>query len=36
MYFPGINPEDELPDKSLLSKSITQCLEKSTLDEIIT
>ena len=36
MYFLGINPEDELPDKSLLSKFRTQRLEEATLDEIIT
>lgn len=35
MYFLGINPEDELPDKSLLSKFRTQRLKESTLDEII-
>ncbi len=36
MYFIGINPEEELPDKSLLSKFRTQRLEEYTLDEIIT
>jgi len=36
MYFIGINPEDTLPDKSLLSKFRTHRLEESTLDEIIT
>lgn len=36
MYFIGINPEDYLPNKSLLSKFRTQRLEESTLDEIIT
>lgn len=36
MYFIGVNPEDSLPDKSLLSKFRTQRLEESTLDEIIT
>ena len=36
MYFIGINPEDSLPDKSLLSKFRTQRLQESTLDEIIT
>lgn len=36
MYFIGINPEDSLPNKSLLSKFRTQRLEESTLDEIIT
>lgn len=36
MYFIGINPEDSLPDKSLLSKFRTQRLGQSTLDEITT
>jgi transposase len=36
MYFVGINPEDSLPDKSLLSKFRTHRLQESTLDEIIT
>ena len=36
LYFLGLNPEDALPDKSLLSKFRTQRLEESTLDEIIT
>lgn len=36
MYFIGVNPEDILPDKSLLSKFRTQRLKESTLDEIIT
>ena len=36
MYFVGINPEEELPDKSLLSKFRKQRLEETTLDEIIT
>jgi transposase len=36
MYFIGINPEENLPDKSLLSKFRTQRLGESTLDEIIT
>ena len=36
MYFIGVNPEEELPDKSLLSKFRTQRLEETTLDEIIT
>lgn len=36
MYFVGINPEEELPDKSLLSKFRTQRLGETTLDEIIT
>lgn len=35
MYFLGINPEDDLLDKSLLSKFRTQRLNESTLDEII-
>jgi transposase len=35
MYFLGINPEDTLPNKSLLSKFRTQRLGESTLDEII-
>lgn len=36
MYFIGVNPEEELPDKSLLSKFRTQRLGETTLDEIIT
>src|SRR5690554_5204449 len=36
LYFIGLNPEDTLPDKSLLSKFRTQRLQESTLDEIIT
>ncbi|WP_143521915.1 transposase, partial [Pseudomonas sp. 2995-3] len=36
MYFLGLNPEDSLPDKSLLSKFRTQRLGESTLDEMIT
>jgi len=36
LYFLGVNPEDSLPDKSLLSKFRTQRLHESTLDEIIT
>lgn len=36
LYFLGVNPEDTLPDKSLLSKFRTQRLQESTLDEIIT
>jgi len=36
LYFLGLNPEDSLPDKSLLSKFRTQRLEESTLDDIIT
>jgi len=35
-YFTGLNPEDELPDKSLLAKFRTQRLEENSLDEIIT
>ncbi len=35
LYFIGLNPEDQLPDKSLLSKFRTQRLGESTLDEII-
>lgn len=36
MYFLGLNPEDELPNKSLLSKFRTQRVQECTLDEIIT
>lgn len=36
MYFLEINPEDDLPDKSLLSKFRTLRLQESTLDDIIT
>ncbi|MDF2884014.1 MAG: family transposase [Clostridiaceae bacterium] len=36
MYFLGINPEEELPDKSLLSKFRTLRLQEATLDDIIT
>jgi transposase len=36
LYFLGLNPEDELPDKSLLTKFRTQRLGESTLDDIIT
>ena len=36
LYFLGVNPEDILPDKSLLSKFRTQRLNESTLDEIMT
>lgn len=36
LYFLGLNPEDTLPDKSLLSKFRTQRLKEKTLDEIIT
>lgn len=35
MWFIGINPEDELPDSSLLSKFRTQRLKETTLDDII-
>lgn len=35
MYFVGINPEEDLPDKSLLSKFRTHRVGESTLDEII-
>jgi hypothetical protein len=35
LYFLDINPEDSLPDKSLLSKFRTQRLGEQTLDEII-
>ncbi len=35
MYFLGINPEEELPDPSLLSKFRTQRLQDVTLDDII-
>lgn len=36
MYFLGINPEDQLPDKSLLAKFRCHRLQETTLDEIIT
>lgn len=36
LYFIGLNPEESLPDKSLLSKFRTQRLGESTLDDIIT
>lgn len=36
MYFIGLNPEDPLPDKSLLSRFRTQRLQETSLDEIIT
>lgn len=36
MYFLGINPENELPERSLLSKFRTRRLNESTLDEVIT
>ncbi len=35
LYFIGLNPEDTLPDKSLLSKFRTHRVGESTLDEII-
>lgn len=35
LYFLDLNPEDSLPDKSLLSKFRTQRLREYTLDEII-
>ncbi|WP_407057873.1 IS1182 family transposase [Gudongella oleilytica] len=35
LYFLGANPEDNLPDKSLLSKFRTHRLSESTLDDII-
>ena len=35
MFFIGVNPEDELPNKSLLSKFRTTRLGKSTLDEMM-
>jgi transposase len=35
LYFLVLNPEDHLPEKSLLSKFRTQRLGESTLDEII-
>src|SRR6056297_1575585 len=36
MYFLKINPEDTLPDKSLLSKFRTQRLKETTLDDVLT
>jgi transposase len=36
MYFIGINPEDKLPDPSLLAKFRTKRLGETTLDDIIT
>ena len=36
MYFLGINPEDKLPNKSLLAKFRCYRLKDITLDEIIT
>lgn len=35
MWFLGINPEDELPDSSLLAKFRTQRLKETTLDDIM-
>lgn len=35
MWFIGINPEDDLPDPSLLAKFRTQRLQETTLDDII-
>ncbi len=35
MWFIGINPEEELPDPSLLAKFRTQRLKETTLDDII-
>lgn len=35
-YFTGLNPEDNLPDSSLLAKFRTQRLKELSLDEIIT
>jgi transposase len=35
MWFIGINPEDDLPDPSLLAKFRTQRLQDTTLDDII-
>ena len=35
-YFTGLNPEDELPEKSLLAKFRTQRLKDVELDDIIT
>lgn len=36
LWFLGLNPEDQLPDASLLAKFRTQRLEENTLDEVIT
>ncbi len=36
MYFLGLNPEDTLPDKSLLAKFRCHRLQDISLDEIIT
>jgi len=35
MWFIGVNPEEDLPDASLLAKFRTQRLQETTLDEII-
>ena len=35
MWFIGVNPEDDLPDPSLLAKFRTQRLKETTLDDII-
>jgi len=35
MYFIGINPDDDLPDPSLLAKFRTQRLKETSLDDII-
>ena len=35
MWFIGVNPEDELPESSLLAKFRTQRLKETTLDDII-
>jgi transposase len=35
MWFIGINPDDELPDPSLLAKFRTQRLKETSLDDII-
>ena len=35
MWFIGINPEDELPDPSLLAKFRTKRIQETTLDDII-
>lgn len=35
MWFIGVNPEDDLPDSSLLAKFRTQRLKETTLDDII-
>lgn len=36
LWFLGLNPEDELPDPSLLAKFRTQRLKEHSLDDIIT